>query len=102
LFGIVTYGVQLLAYQDNADGPSIWVARRAKTKRTFPSMLDSTVGGSLPTGEQPFECPVHEAEEEEMDDVERHNESAQEAFDHGTGPDRRRDAPRHRIQTYDS
>src|SRR5271156_6607103 len=30
LFGIVTYGVQLLAYQDNADGPSIWVARRAE------------------------------------------------------------------------
>jgi 8-oxo-dGTP pyrophosphatase MutT (NUDIX family) len=64
LFGIVTYGVQLLAYQDNADGPSIWVARKAKTKRTFPNMLDSTVGGSLPTGEQPFECLVREAEEE--------------------------------------
>lgn len=27
-------------------------------------MLDSTVGGSLPTGEQPFECLVREAEEE--------------------------------------
>lgn len=64
LFGIVTYGVQLLAYQDNAEGPSVWVARRAKTKRTFPSMLDSTVGGSLPTGEQPFECLVRESEEE--------------------------------------
>ncbi|OBT74410.1 hypothetical protein VF21_06836 [Pseudogymnoascus sp. 05NY08] len=56
LFGIVTYGVQMLAYQDNADGPSIW--------RTFPGMLDSTVGGSLPTGEQPFECLVRESEEE--------------------------------------
>ncbi|KFY68378.1 hypothetical protein V496_01121 [Pseudogymnoascus sp. VKM F-4515 (FW-2607)] len=64
LFGIITYGVQMLAYQDNADGPSIWIARRAKTKRTFPGMLDSTVGGSLPTGEQPFECLVRESEEE--------------------------------------
>jgi len=36
------------------------------------------------------------------DDVERRNESAQEAFDHGAGPDRRYDAPRHRIRTYDS
>lgn len=64
LFGIVTYGVQLLAYQDNPEGLSIWVARRSKTKRTFPSMLDSTVGGSLPTGEQPFECLIREAAEE--------------------------------------
>lgn len=64
LFGIVTYGVQLLAYQDNAEGPSIWIARRSESKRTFPSMLDSTVGGSLPTGEQPFECLVRESEEE--------------------------------------
>lgn len=63
LFGIVTYGVQLLAYQENAEGPSIWIARRSEGKRTLPGMLDSTVGGSLPTGEQPFECLVREAEE---------------------------------------
>lgn len=64
LFGVVTYGVQLLAYQDTAEGYKIWVARRAKTKSTFPGMLDSTVGGSLPTGETPFECLVRESEEE--------------------------------------
>lgn len=59
LFGILTYGVQLLAYQeDTGDGSmSMWIARRAKTKRTYPSMLDSTVGGSLPTGETPLEWP---------------------------------------------
>ena len=45
LFGINTYGVQMLAYQENLEGISIWIARRAKTKRTYPSMLDSTVGG---------------------------------------------------------
>lgn len=64
LFGIVTYGVQLLAYQEHTDGPRVWIARRAITKRTFPGMLDSTVGGSMRTGEQPFECVVREAEEE--------------------------------------
>jgi 8-oxo-dGTP pyrophosphatase MutT (NUDIX family) len=64
LFGILTYGIQMLAYQDNPAGLSVWVARRASWKRTFPGMLDSTVGGSLPTGESPFECLLREAEEE--------------------------------------
>jgi len=64
LFGILTYGIQLLAYQDNPEGPSVWIARRASSKRAFPNMLDSTVGGSLPTSESPFECLIREAEEE--------------------------------------
>jgi 8-oxo-dGTP pyrophosphatase MutT (NUDIX family) len=65
LFGVTTYGVQLLAYTENDNNEvSVWVARRAKTKRTFPGMLDSTVGGSLRTGETPFECLVRESEEE--------------------------------------
>jgi 8-oxo-dGTP pyrophosphatase MutT (NUDIX family) len=64
LFGILTYGVQLLAYQDNPEGISIWVARRATWKRSYPNMLDSTVGGSLPTGESPFECLLREGSEE--------------------------------------
>ncbi|OBT61224.1 hypothetical protein VE03_08706 [Pseudogymnoascus sp. 23342-1-I1] len=54
----------MLTYQDNADGPSIRIARRAKTKKTFPGMLDSTVGDSLPTGELLFECLVCGSEEE--------------------------------------
>lgn len=64
LFGVVTYGVQLLAYTAKVDGLYGWIARRAQTKRTFPGMLDSTVGGSLTTGETPFECLVREAKEE--------------------------------------
>jgi 8-oxo-dGTP pyrophosphatase MutT (NUDIX family) len=64
LFGVLTYGVQLLAYQDNPEGISIWVARRAAWKRSYPDMLDSTVGGSLPTGESPFECLLREGLEE--------------------------------------
>jgi 8-oxo-dGTP pyrophosphatase MutT (NUDIX family) len=34
------------------------------SKRTFPGLLDSTVGGSIPTGETPIKCLVREAEEE--------------------------------------
>ena len=65
LFGIVTYGVQLLAYQKTSgNGLGIWIARRAKTKRTYPSLLDSTVGGGLPTGETPFDCLIRESAEE--------------------------------------
>lgn len=69
LFGIVTYGVQLLAYTEKCEGLYVWIARRAQTKRTFPGMLDSTVGGSLTTGETPFECLVREANEEALFDA---------------------------------
>lgn len=64
LFGVVTYGVQLLTYTETDDKLHVWIARRAQTKRTFPGMLDSTVGGGLVTGETPFECLVREANEE--------------------------------------
>lgn len=64
LFGTTTYGVQLIAYQEGVPGMSLWIARRSKTKRTYPGMLDSTVGGSMPTGETPLECLVREAGEE--------------------------------------
>ena len=65
LFGIVTYGVQMLAYtEDSTSKLNIWVARRAATKRTYPGMLDSTVGGSMSTGETAFKCLARESAEE--------------------------------------
>lgn len=67
LFGVLTYGVQLVAYQECHGAPhgmKIWISKRSKTKRRFPGMLDSTVGGCMPTGETPFECLVRECEEE--------------------------------------
>ena len=64
LLGILTYGIQLPAYQDNPEGLSVWIARWAAWERTFPNMLDSTVGGNLPTGEFPFQCLLREAEEQ--------------------------------------
>jgi 8-oxo-dGTP pyrophosphatase MutT (NUDIX family) len=66
LFGVVTYGVHLTGYtRDKESGTlKLWVPRRAKTKQTYPSMLDNTVAGGMAAGEQPFECMVREAMEE--------------------------------------
>lgn len=66
LFGILTYGVQLLAFTKKQQAMHVWVARRAQTKHTLPGMLDSTIRGSLRTGETPLECLVREAEEEAL------------------------------------
>jgi len=64
LFGIVTYGVQLIVYRQEADGLSFWLARRSKNKTLYPDRLGVTVGGSLPSMETPFECLVRESHEE--------------------------------------
>lgn len=64
LFGVVTYAVQLLAYDEIEGSIKLWIARRSKSKSNFPGLLDVTVGGGLPAGETPLECVIREAEEE--------------------------------------
>ncbi|KAM5476143.1 putative thiamine diphosphokinase [Microsporum audouinii] len=65
LFGILSYGVHMTVYtQDEQNGIQVWVPKRAKTKQTYPGMLDNTVGGGIATGEEPFESLVREAMEE--------------------------------------
>ncbi|KAF9887055.1 hypothetical protein FE257_010549 [Aspergillus nanangensis] len=88
LFGIVTYGVQLLCYErgrpaatiitrecpsDEAASASgggnshpikLWIARRSSSKQTYPGMLDCTAAGGLPTGKSPLEGVIAEALEE--------------------------------------
>jgi 8-oxo-dGTP pyrophosphatase MutT (NUDIX family) len=76
LFGIVTYGVHMTAYnmgkrpksEAEAGGDDeelkLWVPRRAATKQTYGGMLDNTVAGGIATGESPFESVVRESEEE--------------------------------------
>ena len=67
LFGIVNYGVHMIAYvhtKDDDEGRKFWVPRRSKTKMSYPGMLDNTVGGSLRSGERPINCIVREAAEE--------------------------------------
>jgi 8-oxo-dGTP pyrophosphatase MutT (NUDIX family) len=79
LFGIVTYGVQLITYREDEDGLFIWAARRSPIKTLYPNRLGVTVGGSLPAGETPYECLIREAHEEaglESQLVESHAKSA--------------------------
>lgn len=64
LFGIVTYGVQLITYREDEDVFFTWAARRSSKKTLYPNRLGVTVGGSLPAGETPFECLIREAHEE--------------------------------------
>ncbi|KAF9260744.1 nudix hydrolase 20 [Marasmius fiardii PR-910] len=66
LFGVVTYGVHMSAFFRNANGNGlqIWVPTRAKTKQTFPGLLDNTVAGGIPSGMGVFESMVKECMEE--------------------------------------
>lgn len=64
LFGTVAYGIQMLASTRTDDGLKFWVPRRAKTKKSYPGMLDNCVGGGMSTGEKPLDALVREAAEE--------------------------------------
>lgn len=63
-FGIRSYGVHMTGYVPTQDGPAIWVARRAKTKPTYPGMLDNTVAGGQPVGIGLHDNMVKECREE--------------------------------------
>ncbi|KAI1872142.1 uncharacterized protein JN550_004345 [Neoarthrinium moseri] len=64
LFGITTYGVQLLAYTNTIDGLKVWLQKRARHKQTYAGLLDSTVGGRIRSDESPLQALVREADEE--------------------------------------
>nr|XP_003188791.1 thiamin pyrophosphokinase-related protein [Aspergillus niger CBS 513.88] len=66
LFGIVTYGVQMLCYTQPQDSntPLLWIAKRSSLKQTYPGMLDTTAAGGLSTGLPPREAIMREATEE--------------------------------------
>jgi isopentenyldiphosphate isomerase len=64
LFGIVSYGVQLLAYVTSEEGIKLWIGKRSDMKQTYPGMLDCTAAGGLGTGKLPIESVICEAQEE--------------------------------------
>ena len=85
LFGIINRGAHLTIYTYVSPSPSsssspptvsekppsssakelkIWVPRRSETMFTYPNMLDSTVAGGVRATETPYECILHEADEE--------------------------------------
>jgi isopentenyldiphosphate isomerase len=49
-FGLRAYGVHLTGYVKRNGTIFIWVARRSRTKPTYPGMLDNTVAGGQPAG----------------------------------------------------
>lgn len=64
LFGIRAYGVHLNGYVRNNGRTFLWIGRRARTKHTYPGMLDNMVAGGLPYGLTARECLVKECAEE--------------------------------------
>ncbi|KAK4684395.1 hypothetical protein P7C73_g5786, partial [Tremellales sp. Uapishka_1] len=64
VFGFATYGVHLTAYEGEGADMKIWIPRRSATKPTWPSLLDNTVGGGIPSGMKPFDSLIKECDEE--------------------------------------
>lgn len=48
--GLRAYGVHMNGYVRDDKGLSMWIARRARDKPTFPGMLDNMVAGGMPIG----------------------------------------------------
>lgn len=64
IFGIVTYGVQLVAYVRDNQGLRLWISKRSEEKQTYAGMLDTTAAGGLVAGKLPIEGVICEAQEE--------------------------------------
>ncbi|KAF9030305.1 hypothetical protein BDZ89DRAFT_1132420 [Hymenopellis radicata] len=64
LFGVITYGVHMSAFEHDDNGLRIWIPTRARTKQTWPGFLDNSVAGGIPSGMTPFESLVKECMEE--------------------------------------
>ncbi|OGM50587.1 thiamin pyrophosphokinase-related protein [Aspergillus bombycis] len=64
LFGMVTYGVQLICYVKDEQGLRLWIGKRSERKQTYPGMLDTTAAGGLVAGKLPIEALLCEAQEE--------------------------------------
>ncbi len=66
LFGIMKYGVHMNAWvkQNNAFALSLWVAKRAKNKPTFPGCFDHLVAGGHGDGLTVSQTLIKECQEE--------------------------------------
>ncbi len=62
--GIEAAGVHVNGIVESADGPQLWIARRAANKALDPGKLDHIVAGGVPAGLTPAETLIKEAEEE--------------------------------------
>ena len=64
VFGIEAIGVHVNGLVERADGPHLWVGRRAADKALDPGKLDHLVAGGVPAGLTPAATLVKEAAEE--------------------------------------
>lgn len=63
-FGLRAFGVHINGLVEKADGTCLWVARRARSKPTYPGMLDHLVAGGQPVGLGLLDNVVKECAEE--------------------------------------
>ena len=63
-FGLTSSAAHLNGYVMEKNTPNIWIARRAATKAIDPGMLDTLVGGGVPSGEDAGRTLLRECEEE--------------------------------------
>ena len=63
-FGLTSSAAHLNGYFFQHKYPTIWIARRAMTKAIDPGMLDTLVGGGVPSGEDAWQTLLRECGEE--------------------------------------
>ncbi|XP_037540493.1 thiamin pyrophosphokinase 2 [Nematolebias whitei] len=65
LFGVKRYGVHVNGYTVSGSGEvSMWLARRSRTKQTYPGLLDNMAAGGLAAGVGVRATLIKECEEE--------------------------------------
>ena len=65
IFGVLSFGCHINGFVKDKDGSyRIWLARRSKTKQTFPGMLDNLSAGGLTADLKLLECATKELDEE--------------------------------------
>ncbi|MBS4074509.1 NUDIX domain-containing protein [Ameyamaea chiangmaiensis] len=64
LFGLLAQGVHMNGLVERADGPWLWIGRRAMNKRLDPGKLDHLVAGGIPAGLDARGALTKEAAEE--------------------------------------
>ncbi|XP_013384003.1 uncharacterized protein YJR142W isoform X1 [Lingula anatina] len=65
LFGVKQYGVHINGWTRHpTKGVCMWIARRSKTKPTWPNMLDNLAAGGLSSKHNIMECARSECQEE--------------------------------------
>ena len=63
-FGLTSAAAHLNGFVFKDEKPTIWIARRAATKAIDPGMLDTLVGGGVPSGEDAWRTLLRECGEE--------------------------------------